>query len=191
MKTIYGNHMIDISLLSNSPVIVDAGAALGNCTEWILKNVPNCKIFCIEPCKSHAEKLKKYPVVVIEAALMGKKKQKSTTFHEFKGLPRWGNTTGINLNVRHKKLKGIESYTVDLINLEQLVKQTGFIDYMKMDIEGSEEEVINDMNFPITKQISLEWHQNVNVEMIRKKMISLGYSLKENVSKHEIYGVMT
>jgi len=166
MTSLKGNHIINLALLPKNPIIVDAGACVGSVSKHLKKLCPASTIFAIEPDKENLKELKKIKgIKVIPKALVGIKRE--VRFKSVSGRPQWG------------KISETEGYKVDTITLDEFDK----IDYLKMDIEGIEEEVIDNLiNLPT--QMSIEVHQNK--EELIKKLKKLGYKVKE-FNHEEIY----
>jgi FkbM family methyltransferase len=189
------NHILDLNLLSDNPVIVDAGANIGGYISEIKKlNLNPKRIIALECSKTNFEKLVNNHfenVTLIEKALGGKEGE--ATFTEFIGPTKsdgtkkyhqWGNINGNFKNTLKNNAK-IKEYNVDVITLDKIMELYDLetIDFLKMDIEGGEYDVIDSINKDLAKkikQISLETHNvNKNPSLI-KKLKSLGYSVEEH-----------
>lgn len=155
-------HFIIPKFLSNNPII-DAGCSNGKFID-ILRNI-NIKsiILAIEASKTNINTLRKKSipdVILYHNALVGLNNNGTIIFTEVKGLPEWGSVTNIN-DSRIRTIGKQIKYEVKTITLQDVINNK--IDYLKMDIEGSETDVINTMNINIAKyinQISLEIHNN-------------------------------
>lgn len=187
LTKLYGNHLIDLSLLPEIPVVIDAGACVGNVVKDLYKHRKKIHVFTIEPYQKNIDKLLESCLVydVIKAALVSTKEETHVPFYVFKNKNEWGNVTG----VENRKTKDIIS--VQTVNINDLLEQIPFktIDYLKMDIEGSEYGVIEDMNEENTKeikQISMEVHSGLP-KSICDKLEKIGYSVL--YEKGEIYAV--
>jgi len=166
MKSLRNNHYIDLALLSKKPIIVDAGACWGEVSQQLKKLVPASIIFAIEPDKENLEILQKVKgIKIISKALVGIKR--NVKYKPVSGMPQQG------------KISETEGYKVGIITLDEFDK----IDYLKMDIEGTEEEVIDNLtNLPV--QMSIEVHQNK--KKIISKLRKLGYKITE-FDHEEVY----
>jgi len=136
-------------------------------------------------------------VILHDAALVG---QNNGNWIDFESIIseddqycEWGNVMKLNRikNIR-KASASHEIYSVPTIKINDIFKKLNIdnIDYLKMDIEGAEGEVIETMSEETAskiKQISLERHDNVIYEDIASCMERLGYELAGD--KNEIYGV--
>jgi len=196
MQTIYDNHLIDTTSLGENPIFVDTGACFGACIDWALSNLNQPKVYAIEPCKTHISTLenKFNNIQIYWAALVGNDFcGDSVQFNEFIGLPKWGQIAALDKSraksaATYKKLKGIENYKVPVIRIGELFNRLEIkkIDYLKMDIEGTEEEVIRDIDTvaPFISQMSIEIHSD---SKIKEKLVKLGY--KVTVIKNEVHAI--
>lgn len=184
----FGNHLVDISKMSETPLIIDAGACVGNFIDDIFKWTEDPMFIAIEPCKSNVEilraKYRKDNVITIEAALVGGAEPSILEFDEFEGLPEWGNVTGLYKTRPHK------TYKVETLNLKELLDfiPHDIIDLLKMDIEGCEHQVIQDMTMNQAKrisQITMEVHNGLGGML--SKLEWLGYNTR--FENGELYGI--
>ena len=110
---------------------------------------------------------------------VGEKKQDGTNrYHQ------WNNVLG-NHKHKMKDRNDVEliEYQVETMTIEDIFKIDGIdeIDYFKMDIEGSEYEVIDSLTQELAtkiKQISMELHDNSKNAALEQKLKDLGYSTK-------------
>ena len=189
------NHILDLDLLSDNPVIIDAGANIGGYINEIKKlNVNPKKLIALECSKTNFRQLESKnfeDVILIEEALGGT--EGVATFTEFIGSTKsdgtkkyhqWGNINGNFKSVLKNNAKTKE-YSVSVTTLGKIMElyNIDVIDYLKMDIEGGEYDVINTITEDLAKkikQISLETHNvNKNPSLI-KKLKSLGYKVEEH-----------
>lgn len=186
LTTLFGSHLVNLSLMpGNGSVIVDAGASTGAFIKDIRTRVRNPIIYAIEPDRDNIQKLVYLlHIVLINSALVGKDRGKEITYYHKFGLPEWG-----NVNNLYPGRNG-EKYPVKTINIDDLLFSIGRdIDYLKMDIEGSEEEVVFDLTEETAKrikQISMELHGISHVKM-SNKLERLGY--KTIYKDGEMYAV--
>lgn len=195
---VWENHRINFEYLNNNSIIVDAGSCRGSFIEFVREHL-DCKIYAIEPCKTHVEFLnsKNYlNVEIINKVLIGKSNINYVNFNEYVGLPKWGSI--YDRNVTHKKLKEVISYTVNCININDIFKVLGIdhIDYLKLDIEGAEFDVFYSMNKQIASKIyqfSAEIHTiNYDISEISNLIYSVnesGYKCSWFREDHELWGI--
>ena len=174
LTKLFGSHLINLDMLPDNPVIIDAGACQGNFIDDVKKHVTDQFVTAIEPnTQNFADLSKKYKnMFLIKAVLVGSGEPKSMEFAEFQGLPEWGNVSGLYSNRKHK------TYQVKTITIKEILDSPFYrvIHYLKMDIEGSEWGVVKDMTEETAgriQQISMEIHTH-GID-IRDKLESLGY----------------
>ena len=126
----------------NPKTIIDAGSNIGLAAVYFANRFPDAKIICLEPEHSNIEilrlNIKPYPNVnVIQAGLWGK-----TSYLRIRdlGLGNWG------FIVEESSQDDPES--IKAVSLPDLMKeyQLETVDIVKMDIEGSEKEVLEAEN---------------------------------------------
>jgi len=185
LTELFGSHLVDLQMLGNEPIIVDAGASTGAFIKDIREKVKNPKIYAIEPCKNNQLELVTFKrLTIFDAALVGKHRPETMTFYEKSGLPEWGNVNNLYPN---RKGSQYEVFTITIDKILSVV-DAGHIDYLKMDIEGSEEEVIYDLTPQTAKrisQISMELH-GVSFVKMTDLLQSLGY--QTTYKNGELYG---
>ncbi|MGR3301863.1 MAG: FkbM family methyltransferase [Candidatus Scalindua sp.] len=185
LTKLFGSHLIDLSILPDNPVIIDAGACVGHTVRHLQSHIKDPSIFAIEPNTANIKELKQIEgIVVVEAALVAEKEPREMRFYEIERLPEWGNVTNLYTNKKHK------SYLVETISLKALLATIPLetIHYLKMDIEGSEWDVVKDMDAETVErieQLSMELH--VHPIEITKRLELLGY--KTFKEKGELYAV--
>jgi FkbM family methyltransferase len=181
-------HMIDYSRIPPDGIIVDAGACHGRFIDELAENIEHPSILALEPSKVNFKHLlKEYGErFVVKNVALTSKDEGRVMFREFKRLPEWGNTCG--LYERKIKTHKNELYEVDTVGIDWVYEvSTQPIDYLKLDIEGREREVINEITQEMAnniKQISIEVH--CYEQDIRDKLLTLGYEISMG-EKCELY----
>ena len=210
------NHVVNLDLLTEDSVIIDAGSNVGFFVEkmqQLMKETKgfdlDLKIYAIEPGDYQCDviKSKKFKnVELLQSALVGTKTEK-TLFYEYlhKSLKsthkemgehpkyhQWGNVLGDHYD-RFSSDKNIDVtiHEVESLTLPELIQSKNIksIGYLKMDIEGVEYDVIEQMTqkeADIINQISLEPHDPSKNAALVAKLTSLGYIVKET-RMNEIY----
>lgn len=169
-------HYIDLNELKDNFVVVDAGASRGMFIDefFNLCNQKNCVIHAIEPAKKNIGILKeKYKlnesVILHEMALTGNDSQDMESFKFFhtKGDRHYecGNIKDLyERDIKNSELFiSIEEYEVKTLKINDIFTTIGSdnIDYLKMDIEGCELDVLKTIDIEKInkiKQISMEFH---------------------------------
>lgn len=186
-------HVLIPDLLTGT-TIVDGGASDGKFVEKLRELGISSHILSIEPARLNFNILKEKRlenVTLVNRALVGIGGLKVATYTEIDGLPEWGGIKGLYLNSKRVRSRKTEKYSIETITLDNLFKDYSLqsIDYLKLDIEGCETEVIMTMSSEMSKkvnQISLEIHNN-DGEVLENKLKSFGYST--SLADGELYGV--
>lgn len=173
------NHLIMHKYLDNK-IIIDAGSNIGNFIDKIRSIGIKSNIVAIEPCKSNVNILNNRNienVEIINKAMVGIGEINTIMFTEIDGLSEWGSVTDINTDRGLSKGRKTYRYPVEVVTLDDLITKYGEIDYLKMDIEGCETDVILTMNSDMSskvKQISMEIH-NGDEKRLEEKLNNIGY----------------
>jgi len=167
-----GIHFIDFERTGDNPVIIDAGACMGKYIEAISKRIKGCKIVAIECDRDHIEVLreKNYSnVTLCEKALIGYNQKEKMVYHKYVGLPYSGSVGFEKTYIKDRlsrKFKGIERYEVETFGINDIFSEFGIdrIDYLKMNIEGAERDVLAAMTEETASridQISVSIHTRI------------------------------
>ena len=157
--------LLNLEHINNNSIILDIGANIGDVTDVITKKY-NPNIYCYEPniiCYNHMlkrfkknSKIKIFNVAVSnftgEAFLYFHEKAKNIAeFNQRSSLKR--EKDGLDVN---KKVE------VDCINIKEILDQHNKIDLIKIDIEGSEYEIMPEIikNKDKIKMVLCETHGN-------------------------------
>jgi|6_EtaG_2_1085325.scaffolds.fasta_scaffold15591_4 FkbM family methyltransferase len=201
-------HMIDTDLLQKDSIIIDGGVCIGEFIHELanLTDISQFTIIGFEPSKTNIESLAetfKGSHVQIEAkAIVGKNFPDKTLFYEYKnaGLEEWGNV--IDYHGPAARARGAKevTYLVETVTIEKIfsIYNIPRIDYLKLDIEGAEFDIVRTMTQEIANkvyQISMEVHdeeQNpsrsraASVNLLNDGLVKLGY--ETHFEKGELYG---
>jgi len=205
--SICGHTFID--RLDGNSVVVDLGANRGVFSKGILDRY-NCKVDAYEPsrllCSNELTNLKKqYSNFSFKQNAVWSK-GKTMTLSDF--YDDNGNTSGVaNSLLPHKRDQRHdgryirEKYDVKCKSINNILKKYEKIDILKIDIEGSEIEVLNsalDQNLNKCDQVCVEFHLFCQHEYatkitiddlmnIVKKMENIGFESRKTNSKHPDY----
>ncbi len=174
-------HWVDLSKLKEDSVIVDVGACKGEFIQE-MRNLVNCKIVAIEPDAESFKSLEEQHFENVELrnnALVGNDEKPFSIFYSYP-QKELGNLYGAYPGER-------EVYTVKTIKLGDLKLRR--IDYLKMDIEGAEEEWFKQLHsneLADVFQLSIEVHARADKDFIKKKLVDNGFVVKE-MDRCEIY----
>jgi FkbM family methyltransferase len=143
----------DLDLPSSPRVIVDAGANIGLTSIFYANKYPQARVLAIEPELSNFKMLKKNTalyanITCIRAALW---KNDTTVTIADSGLGHWGFQA-----VEEKDSGQAGSCQVEAISVDSLMARfaVGYIDLLRVDIEGAEQEVFENAS---------RWIDNVGV----------------------------
>jgi FkbM family methyltransferase len=181
-KEIFTSEIYNLEL-QNSPIIIDAGAHIGLATLYFKKKYPQSRIITVEPnpilfktLELNIEQNSISGITLINKAL-AKKEGKMDFFIDNAGT--WYSTGGKHVGAwsGNQQSKKIE---VETITLSSLLKEP--IDLLKLDIEGSELEVLKESKekLGLVRNIVLEFHSNRDnkLEKLLKLLNSSGYTTK-------------
>ena len=157
--------LINLEHINNNSIILDIGANIGDVTDVIMKNY-NPNIYCYEPnisCYNYMlkrfkknSKIKIFNVAVSNFTgktflYFHKKSNNISEFNERSSLKK--EKDGLDIN---KKIE------VNCINIKEILEKHNQIDLIKIDIEGSEYEVMPEIikNKDKIKMVLCETHGN-------------------------------
>lgn len=132
--------------LPENPVILEAGGHYGEDTVLIVKKWPESTVYSFEPCPSYYSKLEKavahlHNVYIFPFGLFS-----TTGFYTFHVSKNWDGASSL-LQDNHLPVAIYDDYQISVFcqNLDEWAEQTHLdhIDYMWLDIEGAELEVLN------------------------------------------------
>ncbi|MEI6327323.1 MAG: FkbM family methyltransferase [Candidatus Roizmanbacteria bacterium] len=157
--------------------IIDAGANIGVATIYFAYYYPNSTITSIEPdpeifaiLKNNIEANHLSDRVTLVNVALGRTKGHVTLYHN--GLP--GRTT---MSIVHEREKSVSEFNVPMDTLSAYIPSE--IDILKIDIEGAEHEVFDELTQSYTidriKSIVMEYH---HIMPLGKSNQSLGYFLE-------------
>jgi FkbM family methyltransferase len=163
-------------------VIYDLGANIGVFTKWVLNQSQIKKAYLFEPTAhlirhlnstfGHLENIEIFDKAITSEDKVG-------VFHTFENSV---SNTLWDFDGKNHTYRG--TLQVQCVNLEQFIKNNGLLPptFIKMDIESSEYESLaatSDEFFSTVKQISLEYHDNINdrVMDLVKRFLQLGFKI--------------
>jgi FkbM family methyltransferase len=208
----FHGHIINLNKINDNSIIIDGGANVGGFIEK-MREYTNAQIYAIECSPGHCARIedaRHSNVEVLQKALVGVSRG-PCTFTEFEGplkedghkrYYQWGNIFGEHVpRLGPDPLVQVSQYEVEPITIKELLQQYKWkqIDYLKLDVEGAEYEIIERLEKPestLIKQISLESHGSIdcgdglsaerkNADLIAR-LESLGYKT-ELFANNEVY----
>lgn len=152
---------------NKKPIIFDCGANIGFATIFFKWLYPESEIYAFEPDKKTFEILKKnvsqnkLENVHLFNSAISDKNGKIVFFVDTK------NPGSLVMSTKQERMPK-DKITVDCLSLSSFIKNKGLskIDYVKMDIEGSENEVIQDLDknnqLKNIAKFSIEYHHKIS-----------------------------
>ena len=166
-KEIFVKQYYMFETISNSPIIYDCGANVGTSCIFFNKYFPHARIKAFEADASIAEILK------------NNLRSNSINNVEVFSKAIWINKDGIQFGAEGADSGSIYSNTnktkVESIRLKELLDKEAKIDFLKMDIEGAEVEVIEDCGASLKKadNIFIEYHSFINAKQNLDKILKV------------------
>lgn len=163
---LFGLNVYYFKSKSDNPVIIDIGANIGDSIIYFKWLYPDCKIYAFEPLSRAYELLEKnikennFKDVFTHNVGLGSKEEKIKIFSDSKGTS--GSST-INKKTSQLNLTNNAQYeeiVIKRISSYKEIAKLKEIDLIKLDIEGAEGFLFDDLKFllPKTKKIILEFH---------------------------------
>ena len=189
-NSIFVEKIYDFSTVSSIPNIIDAGSNIGIATLFFKSKYPLANIICFEPDPYNFTMLQKNisinnlkNVIAIEAALS----KNSDNILLYGEIGETSDTRGNSIN----KLWGEQRITtsnvpVKAVKLSCYIKNT--IDLLKMDIEGAEQQVIEEIEdkLYLIKSLIIEVHETERV-YFDNNLKTICNILKNNNFEIEVY----
>lgn len=168
-------HTVDLSLINRDSKVLDLGCRAFTWSKAMLEYVD--KIVCVDadPIIIQPEDER---IIFLDGAIV----PNGEPVH-FVNFVVHGNGTGNYIDDGRPLPKPGMGYRVASITIEEIQKETGWLDLIKMDIEGSEVPVLLSLTKPPAKQITCEFHMHTGtprytVESVFDHMHDLSYDIK-------------
>jgi len=182
------------------PVIIDAGAHIGLATLYFKRLFPAAKITAIEPHPENLSFLEKNlfanhldDVTVVPAAL--NTIAKPTTLYADKTKDKWFSTAGFTAGAWNHEQKS-QPLMVPALPLSIFLDQP--IDFLKMDIEGAEQAVLESAGEKLkqVKHMIIEFHpvEHQSLRFLLERLGDLGFIIQiwkrgQEVSPKKVNGL--
>ena len=186
-KEIFFNEIYEIELDNNTPEIIDAGAYLGLASIYFKKQYPNAKILAFEPNPNILPLLQENIAINnlkgirIENYALGKKDSLRDFYIDSSGNNSFS-TSGFIKNTWNGKQKTIP-IEVRVTKLSEYINKD--IDLLKMDIEGAEREVLEELRdsgkLNFIKNIIFEFHPSKKNTLDYLKSILIENEMKVSI----------
>lgn len=171
--------MIDFTKLEDGYIFLDVGTNLSWVTDELLKCKAKGEIHCFEPhpvlFKNLQEKHKYNKSVFLNETAVSNNNGEAHLY--FKKEPTSNTDDGSSLDIRKNNISGEHKKLVKTIKLSDYISKFDTIDVLKMDIEGAEydvlEELINNNAIHKIKYIFYECHAHkVPLDDIKKRVLT-------------------
>ena len=191
-KEIFGENCYYVELDKEEPTIVDLGAHIGMSVLYFKMLFPKAKIIAYEPILANFVLLEKNirenqleGVELIRAVVAPK--SGSLVIHEPSGEGAWKSGAGI-IPRGWKNIQDGTEIRVEAIGIREILQNK--VDFLKMDIEGMEYEVIRNMgpNIGNVGSMLVEVHprKDHRIEEIEKTLTQSGFELEINQDKSNL-----
>ncbi len=150
LREIYIDEIYKMKLTSSAPHLLDCGANIGLSVIYLKQLFPEASITAFEPDEANFRLLKKNTQNLSRVKLMQEAIWKENTFIEFEG--------GGTLSSKIADSRSSQTVKVKAARLKDYLQQP--VDFLKLDIEGAEYEVIKDCADDIGKveNLFIEYH---------------------------------
>ena len=161
---------------NSAPVIFDCGANIGLSVFYLKVRYPNAKITCFEPSSDAYQYLKKNlsyfnGCKLVKAAVSGKNTKWANLSSPLNAAPAdlsSSISSGIS-EIRWKDIK-VKKEKVKTVRLSSYIQKGQTIDFLNLDIEGLEEDVLQDLKktarLKQVKEMFVEYHHTKNTSFI-------------------------
>jgi FkbM family methyltransferase len=157
LKEIFIEEIYKLDLNTTEPYIIDCGANIGLSVLYLKKQFPNANIVAFEPDETNFTLLKKNTEDLSGVILQQKAVWKETTLVKFNASATLSSQILSDSNQRNTISNEVES-----IRLKDILDRP--VDFLKMDIEGAEFEVLKDCadRLDRIKFMFIEYHGRFN-----------------------------
>jgi FkbM family methyltransferase len=179
MEKVIKEHTFFDDYFGDEIVVVDLGACQGEFTDELNQYYKIKKAILVEANPTNFNKLTKKENYILYNKLVSNEENQTLSFYEDPNSPYNGSKMFNYFNgVEHK---------IETISINQIIQENNldYIDILKIDIEGSEYDImpnISDETLSKIKQITIEFHDFIDnslkekTENIINRMESLGFS---------------
>lgn len=161
-EEIFKQNSYYVEFASSTPTIIDAGSHIGMSALYFHKMYPKATLTCIEPNPFNLNYLdqnlqeNQITATVIPKALVGKRERRTQI--PLYTHPKWS----LFSSLHEGGWTGEDAWqqtTVETLQLSTLI--TGAVDLVKLDIEGSETDVVEELigKFKLIAHLMIEFHE--------------------------------
>ena len=161
MEEVFKEEIYKFETSNPEPFIIDCGSNIGMSVLYFKNKYPNAKIIAFEPDADNFKLLEEniaqnnFQNVKLHNVAISNESGKINLYFESDKSSTLGNTTSPAWGDR----PGFQSITVDAVKLSDYIKDKR-VDYLKLDVEGAEKKVFNDISshLPNIKELGFEFH---------------------------------
>lgn len=168
--------------IKNGDTIFDIGANCGGFTRWARLMWPDSPIVAFEPIKANFDLLLKNTEGIPEIQLVNQAVTTGSTTGMFAGKNNPGECSFFDLN--HQDTEMVEQ--VETVNPSELPPAH----FYKIDTEGSELDIIQNLDLSAAKAVVLEWHREDDHKSIQYFFESRGWELVRDDRRSRKNGIM-
>ena len=150
-------HTVDVSLLPENAIVLDGGCRGYGFSRQILKVRPNATVIAVD-ADEDTEPSNHSNIKLLRVAIVGKETQKFARYAAF--------DSGNGNSIVFPGPPRAELRMVPCMTLEAIMRKLNLAkwDLVKLDIEGSEFDVLENWPGPIASQITVEFHDYFDKE---------------------------
>ena len=178
-KDIFENKIYKFSASSDRPLIIDCGSNIGLSVLYYKTLYPNAEVIAYEPDKKNFQLLSKN---------ISDNKLQHVTLHEAaiwieNGVIGFASNAAEGSSIANE---GSNIISVPSVRLADVLNKYDKIDFLKLDIEGAEDKVVNDCGSLLSKieNLFLEYHGTIHetekLTMILKTLSGCGFKVYLN-----------
>jgi len=201
-------HIINFEMLPENATIIDGGVCQGDFINELhcYTNPEKFKIIGFEASSLNSANMPAEfkgvsDVKIYNKILVGESSNTHEKFIEYEDLPEWGNMNGMYDPFAAERGKKRKETIVETITLKKIfdLYELGQIDYLKLDIEGAEFDLVETMTLEVAekiKQLSMEVHYIQDpsdpgllqrlIDGLSNKLVALGF--ETSYYSNELYG---
>tara|TARA_R100001129_G_scaffold57523_1_gene39612 strand:+ start:127 stop:747 length:621 start_codon:yes stop_codon:yes gene_type:complete len=180
LGTQYGGWFIDLSLVPKDSTVISAGVGEDISFDLQLIKSKSCNVVGIDPTEKSARYIRNNPndnFRFIQKALYSDSNQKIKMYKNQN--PEW---VSESITPTHNMVSEKDYYSATTISIGDLLEEYNNVSILKMDIEGSEYKVLNNLKQLTIPQVCVEFHHfctDYKLEETKKcikHLMQLGYN---------------
>jgi FkbM family methyltransferase len=169
-QKISNDHELFRRFVHQGSLVFDIGANVGNMTRCFL-SLGARQVIAIEPSPLCLEYLRKVPGAATVVPCAAGAKVGTATLHVSNATPSFSTLSGNWLDIarRAERFSGVvwdENISVPTVTIDALIAQYGKPDFIKIDVEGFESEVLDGLTnlpCPLSFEFNSEWRDAIEI----------------------------